>query len=67
MRTVAGADPEYESQSWADRLQKYQQILKSGGMLPKSIAVGGVGVSLFPTAGFPAQQQPGTSSELSFT
>jgi hypothetical protein len=63
-RIVAGADPEYEGQGVFDRLAKYRDIVAKGGKLPASIAVGGVGVSLFPTAGFPAplpQQPPGTS------
>jgi hypothetical protein len=65
-RTVAAADPEYQGQGWADRLQKYQDILKSGGTLPKAIAVGGLATPLFSTAGFPApvpqpQPQQGTT------
>ena len=66
VRQVAAADPEYEGQGWADRLQKYRDLIKSGGTLPKSIAVGGVATSLYPTAGFPApvpqpQGQSGTT------
>jgi hypothetical protein len=51
---------------WDDRLQKYQDLIKSGGSLPAKIAVGGVATSLVPTAGFPSplpqgQAQQGTT------
>jgi len=63
LRNVAAADPEYAGQGWLDRIQKYRDVLKSGGTLPKAVAIGGVSTPLFATAGFPAPgpQPQGTS------
>ena len=55
-RNIMAADPEYEGQTWADRLAKYRKQA-----LPASIAVGGAGVSLYPTAGLPASLPQGQS------